>query len=561
MIVGIDLGTTNSLIGSYVSGNRVLFPNVSGSFLTPSFVSLDEDGIIVGEAARDRLITHPDRSVGAFKRWMGTSRETQLGQKSFRAEELSSFILRSLMADAEAATGERPTEAVISVPAYFSDAQRNATRIAGELAGLKVERLINEPTAAALAYGLEKRDREARFLVFDLGGGTFDVSIVEIFDGVVEVHATAGDNFLGGNDFLDLLVDRAASDLGLDYQRLPPADQLQMRRRLDLLKAKLSTSDTVELKLSLSGKDYSWEFNQEQFAELSTPLVQRMRLPLERALRDANLSGQELDEIVLVGGATRMPLVVKMVTRLLGKLPLRTVNPDEVVAHGAVVASGLKDRNEALQEIILTDVCPYTLGLEVMRRDPQNVFHDGYFEPIINRGTTVPVSREKTFYPISETQQLIRCQVYQGESPRVEKNILLGSLEVPLPSSNDPEARSIQVRYTYDINGVLQVETTVTGTGEVHELIFERTPGAMTPEELRASLEKLSAIKVHPRARHENLQIIARAERVFEEYLDHRDMLTDMILAFKSILESQDDRRIAEVRKLIEIDLDRIEKR
>ena len=308
MIVGIDLGTTHSLIGAYTEQGSKLFPNALGGLLTPSVVSVDGDTVLVGQAARDRLISHPDRTVAAFKRWMGSSRETRLGDRSFRPEELSALVLRSLLADAEAAMGGKITEAVISVPAYFSDAQRKATRSAGELAGVRVERLINEPTAAALAYGLQNREQESRFLVFDLGGGTFDVSILESFGSVFEVHATAGDNFLGGGDFLDVLVEAFCQDHALRRQAMSAQEYGQLRRRMEVLKREIGGTAVPPLQIAIGDNSYTWSIEEDRFARLCEPLVQRMRAPIERAMRDAKLQPAQLGEIVVVGGAGRVPL-------------------------------------------------------------------------------------------------------------------------------------------------------------------------------------------------------------------------------------------------------------
>ncbi|MDE2088362.1 MAG: Hsp70 family protein, partial [Xanthomonadaceae bacterium] len=310
MIVGIDLGTTHSLIGCYDAGGARLFANPLGSLLTPSVVAIDEGGhVLIGQAARDRLISHPESSVANFKRWMGSPRETRLGKRAFRPEELSALVLRSLLADAEAALGGKITEAVISVPAYFSDAQRKATRSAGELAGIRVERLINEPTAAALAYGLQERPDGSRFVVFDLGGGTFDVSVLEMFEGVVEVHASAGDNFLGGEDFLDALEASCLGDLDLPVDRLSAAQRGQLRRWLEAAKRELSLQQQARVAGQLGERTIDWHIDQERFARIAEPLLQRMRMPLERAMRDARLQPGQIDEIVLVGGASRMPMV------------------------------------------------------------------------------------------------------------------------------------------------------------------------------------------------------------------------------------------------------------
>lgn len=540
MIVGIDLGTTHSLIGAYGEQGGTLFPNALGDLLTPSVVSVDGDTVLVGQAARDRLISHPQATVAAFKRWMGSSRETRLGERNFRPEELSSLVLRSLLADAEAALGQKVTEAVISVPAYFSDAQRKATRSAGELAGVRVERLINEPTAAALAYGLQARQQEGRFLVFDLGGGTFDVSILECFDNVFEVHASAGDNFLGGEDFLDVLIEAFLQDNALRRPAIGPQEYGQLRRRLEAAKRELASGGGASIQMAIDGRDYDWRIEEDRFARLAEPLVQRMRAPIERAMRDAKLQPAQLDEIVLVGGASRMPLVARLVSRMFGRLPLRHINPDQAIALGAGVAAGLKSRDAKLEEVILTDVCPYTLGTQIARRDPNGQVHNGYFHPIILRNSTVPISREDVFYPVHDQQQQLTIDIYQGENPLVANNIKLGEIAVDIDKRKRNDENGVTVRFTYDINGLLQVEVTEHATQRRHELLLEQNPGLLTPEDIRQRLAALAALKIHPRDQQENVAVLARAERLYEEFLHQRHQLQDWIMQFRSILDTQD---------------------
>lgn len=559
MIVGIDLGTTHSLIGAYTEQGATLFSNALGDLLTPSVVSVDGDTVLVGQAARDRLISHPEHTVASFKRWMGTSRETRLGERSFRPEELSALVLRSLLVDAEAALGEKVTEAVISVPAYFSDAQRKATRSAGELAGVRVERLINEPTAAALAYGLQNREQESRFLVFDLGGGTFDVSILESFDSVFEVHASAGDNFLGGEDFLEILVQAFLQDHALRRQAMSAQEYGQLRRRLELLKRELGGANTAPLQIAIGDNSYTWSIDEDRFARLCEPLVQRMRTPIERAMRDAKLQPAQLDEIVLVGGASRMPLVARLVSRMFGRLPLRHVNPDQAIALGASVAAGLKSRNAKLDEIILTDVCPYTLGTQIGRRDPNGQVHNGYFHPIILRNSTVPISREDVFYPMHEQQHQLTIDIFQGENPLVANNIKLGEITFDLDKRRRNDENGVTVRFTYDINGLLQVEVTEHATQKRHELLLEQNPGLLTPEEIRTRLAALAELKIHPRDQQENIAVLARAERLYEEFLHERSQLQDWIMYFRTILDSQDVAQIAQHRKQLVEALDALE--
>ncbi|KFN48954.1 molecular chaperone HscC [Arenimonas composti] len=560
MIVGIDLGTTHSLIGIYDGGRPHLIANPLGELLTPSVVALDGDGrLLVGAAARDRMAIAPERGAAVFKRYMGTDRVVHLGDRSFRAEELSAMVLRALVADAESQLGEKVTEAVISVPAYFSDSQRKATRIAGELAGLKVERLINEPTAAALAYGLQERKDESTFLIFDLGGGTFDVSILEAFDGVMQVHATAGDNYLGGEDFLQALLADCCASWNIRGSDLPANLRAQLAARVERAKHQLSSAHEAEVNFTLDGRDLQWRIDEDRFAKLVEPLVQRLRAPIERALRDARLDPQQLDEVVLVGGASRMPLVARLIARMLGKLPLRHVSPDQAIGLGAAVAAGMKARDETLEEIVLTDVSPYTLGIATSRTDERGRRSDGHFAPLIERNATVPVSRVETFWPSQDFQTELKLEVYQGESPRVANNVRLGELNIRIPKKKAQE-NPIDVRFTYDVNGVLQVEVEVIATKQRHELILEKNPGAMGREEIAARFAALAALKVHPREQQANIAVVARCERLYEEHLgEARELLSRWLTRFIATLESQDTVQIERERRELSAALDDFE--
>lgn len=558
MIVGIDLGTTHSLIGVHRAQGGELFPNAHGDLLTPSVISLDGDTVLVGKAAQERLVSHPQQTVAHFKRWMGSDREVRLGGRAFRAEELSALVLRSLVADAEAALGQKIEEAVISVPAYFSDAQRKATRAAGELAGIRVERLINEPTAAALAYGLQQRDQEGRVLVLDLGGGTFDVSILELFEGVIEVHASAGDNFLGGEDFLQVLVDAFHADQGLERNALAAVEQAQLQRRLEQFKRELSQQGTCELQIALAGREFTWQLDESRYAQLCEPLLQRMRAPIERAIRDARLKPDALDDIVLVGGAVRMPMISRLVTRMFGRLPLRHIHPDQAIALGATVAAGLKSRDQTLEEIVLTDVCPYTLGTQVSRRGPDGSERAGYFHPIIQRNSVVPVSREDQFFPVRDDQREVILDVYQGESPTVDKNIKLGELRIPLGPGKAAD-KGLTTRFTYDVNGLLQVEVIQDATGVRHELVLQQNPGLLSPEEIQSRLQALQGLKIHPRDVQQNVAMLARAERLYEEFIDQRELVQHWLQQFRHVLESQDLDRIEKHRSELSAAMDALE--
>lgn len=546
MIIGIDLGTTHSLVAVWKDGGPRLVPNALGGVLTPSCVGIDEDGsVLVGEAARERLQTHPQRTAALFKRYMGSARTVRLADRDYRPEELSALVLRSLKGDAEAFLGETVTEAVITVPAYFSDAQRKATRVAGQLAGLKVERLLNEPTAAALAYGLHEGATETQFLVFDLGGGTFDVSILEMFEGVMEVRASAGDNMLGGEDFSTLIVERAFAEGIPEAARTDAIFMQRLTARAEAAKRELGARGSATFDIDWKETRATVTLDADAFEKLSQPLLDRLWRPIERALRDARIRAADLDNVVLAGGATRMPMIRALATRMFGRFPAVGLNPDEVVALGAAVQAGLKMKDAALDETVMTDVCPYTLGTDVAQRLESGGHATGFYAPIIQRNTVVPVSRVQRFSPISPQQKAIRLGVYQGESRMVRDNILLGELSVPV-QPGPAHADGVDLRFTYDVNGLLEVEATVVATGEKQRLVIESGDAHMSPSDIEARLAALSQLKIHPRDTLENRTLLARAERMYEQLLgDMRDHVGKMILRFEQVLATQDARLIA----------------
>ena len=560
MILGIDLGTTNSLAAIWRDGVE-LVPNALGGVLTPSVVSLDRTGeIVVGAAARERLTSHPEMTAAAFKRYMGTARRIPLGTRSFRAEELSSFIIRSLHADAEALLGEPIDEAVITVPAYFSDAQRRATRTAGELAGLKVERVLNEPTAAALAYGLAERDRaDGPVLVFDLGGGTFDVSVLEMNDGIVEVRATAGDNFLGGEDFDDAVAAWFAAEVGMATpDALTPEGQVpaaRLRRAAEAARRALSASPSATVALAMpDGVMLDAVLTGETFARIAEPLLDRLRKPIARALSDSRIRPEELSHVVLAGGATRMPIVRREAARLFGRLPLQRLDPDEVVGRGAGVQAGLKMRSAALSDIVLTDVAPYTLGIEVNEGRP-GASMPGRMLPVIERNTVVPVSRMRSVVPGRDFQREVEVNIFQGEARLVRDNIPLGSFELALSPRRIAD-QSIEVRFTYDVNGILEVSAKAQTDGASERIVIRHGPDAPTPEEAEGRLAALAELKVHPREQAANRLLLARGERVFEEQLGQdRERLGVAIGRFDAAIAAQEpegiERAGAELARLL----------
>lgn len=543
--IGIDLGTTNSLVSYWTEEGPVIIPNIHGSNLTPSVVSIDlSNQILVGEIAKERLITHPQYTASVFKRFMGTEKQYRLGKHTFLPEELSSFILKSLKADAEAFFGEEVSEAVISVPAYFNDSQRKATKRAAELAGLRVERLISEPTAAAIAYGLHQEESETKFMVFDLGGGTFDVSILELFEGVMQVHSIAGDNFLGGEDFTWAIINYFMEVENIDKTSLSAKETSILYKQAEVCKQALTSQESGKMSLVKDGKIYERLIHRAEFEKISEGLIQRLRYPIERTLKDASLKPSDLDAVILIGGATRMPIIKSVVAKMFGKLPYCNIDPDETVALGAAIQVALKERNKLLDEIILTDVCPYTLGINVVKEITNGRYEDGFFAPIIERNNPIPVSRVERFTTVSDDQKAIRVDIYQGENRKVEDNILLGNMRIKIPRDIAGK-ESIDVRFTYDINGILEVEVTIVSTGEVRSMVIEKNEGSMSKEEITERLKALKDIKIHPRDKAENRLLIAKGERLYEEALgDKRKYIGNLMSEFEYVLSKQDDQKI-----------------
>ncbi|OPZ93276.1 MAG: Chaperone protein HscC [Firmicutes bacterium ADurb.Bin419] len=549
-IIGIDLGTTNSLVSYWTDEGSVVIPNSLGQNLTPSVVSIDDNGeVLVGQIAKERQITHPELSASVFKRNMGTKKKYILGEKEFLPEELSAIVIKSLKEDAEHYLGMAISEAVISVPAYFSDAQRKATKRAGELAGLRVDRLITEPTAAAVAYGLHQRNADTKFLVFDLGGGTFDVSILELFENVMEVRAVAGDNYLGGEDFTEILISLFLKHHSLSIKDLDNKTVAMLKKQAEVAKRSFSDKKTASISCNINGENLSLDIGLDEYETATRHLFQRLREPVERALSDASLKLSDIESIILVGGATKLPLVRSFVSKLFGKLAYININPDEVVAIGAGIQAALKGKSNSIKEVILTDVCPYTLGTGISIRRSQGYHEPGHFLPIIERNTTVPVSRVERLYTIYDNQKFLNVDILQGESRLTKDNIYLGELNIPVPPKPAGE-EAIDVRFTYDINGILEVEVTAVSTGLKKSIVIEKDPGYMTKEEIAERIENLAHLKVHPRDNHENKLLLARGERLFEENIGNTRLEIGRLLReFEEVLDGQDTKLIAETRK------------
>lgn len=544
-IIGIDLGTTNTAAAFWKDGKAELIPNRYGEFLTPSVVFLDEnERLIVGKYAKDKLKVQPQRAASVFKRSMGSNSEFTLGSRKFSATELSALVIKMIKDDAEKFLGEDVSEAIISVPAYFNDNQRKATKAAAEMAGLKVDRLINEPTAAAIAYGIHERPEDTRFMVLDLGGGTFDVSIMEYFDGVLEVYSSAGDNYLGGEDFLEACVIQYLATINTSKKELSPEQNKTLYAVLQKAVHTLSTEQRVEVPAFLRDDHPSVTIDRDEFNHWVQPLIDRMRTPMERALQDAKLNSSDLDQVVLVGGATRMPVISAMVARLFRQMPARNIDPDLVVAMGTGIQAGLCARDAALDDVVLTDVCPYTLGIATRNHSAAAERQGAIFNPIIERNSVVPISRVDNFYTTHDDQDAVTISIFQGESRLVKNNVFLGETEIAVPKSPAGEEQ-VDVRFSYDMNGLLEVDVKVLSTGENKSLVIDNSSQHLSEDEINASRNKLATLKFHPREDEINQQLLFRAERLFESALgDMRDHISRGIGQFEEILESQDPERV-----------------
>lgn len=544
-IIGIDLGTTNSLCAVFEDGQPKLIPNVHGSLLTPSVVGVLEDGqVVVGDAAKELRVTKPNQCVSCFKRWMGTDRKVKIGRREFSSTELSSLVLRSLKDDAESYFGKQVTEAVITVPAYFNENQRKSTKNAGEMIGLKVRRIINEPTAAALTYGFHDRDAEKHLMVIDLGGGTFDVTLMEIFEGTLEIISTAGESQLGGEDFTDRLVSAVyqREKLHLETAELKfPLRTARLREECDRAKQSLTTAEKVRIRIP----DNSGRFDDEKalvverdaFKKICKNLVARLKEPIGKVLRDGDKSPDEIDEVILVGGATRMSLVGDIVTEYFNKPPQMKFNPDEVVALGAAVQAALISDDRAVEDLVMTDVCPFTLGVEVVKQFGSQIM-DGYFQPVISRNTTIPVSKEETFSTVAPNQEEVLLRVFQGEARKVQDNLELGELKITgIPPG--PAGQPVTVRFTYDINGLLEVEAIISQTKQKFKVVLTNHCTSMSDAELQKAIKQLDSIKFYPRDDLENQRLVLFCERMVGEVSPfHREELETSIDMFESAMAS-----------------------
>ncbi len=547
-MIGIDLGTTNSLACIYRNGRAELIPNELGEYKTSSVVSLMEDGtILVGAAAKERLISHPETTAASFKVWMGTERSISLGTRSFKPEELSSLVLKQILQDVQRYLGEPVEEAIISVPAYFNDNQRCATKLAAQLAGLTVKRLINEPSAAALYHRHSTGGGDSRMMVIDFGGGTLDVSIVECFENIIEITAIAGNNRLGGNDIDHAIVTCFCEQNGLSMEELDSSARSVLYRQAEEVKIALSQPrNAPEATIVLrQGEDkYSLTLTNSLLRQLCEPVFRKVREVITRAMKDRE-HADKIDDVILVGGSARLTVFGDYLEELFGRRPEVCSNPDETVALGVGLCAGIKERAEELEDIVMTDVCPFSLGVATYNDNRDKNPHMAF---LIQRSSMLPASHQDNFYTLSDNQQRLRFEIYQGEGYYASENLKLGELEVRVPPA--PAGRQYAtVTFTYDIDGILHVSARSSGGDYRDRLILNPRlqPGGMA---LQQAYERISQIRLAAQGTQEDQMLLETALRIHAQTIGEcREQAAELIQYFERCRADGDPIRLGKARR------------
>ncbi len=551
-IIGIDLGTTNSLACIYRDGRAELIPNELGKYKTNSVVSMMEDGsVLVGAAAKERLITHPESTAASFKVWMGTERQISLGKRNFKPEELSAFVLKQLLQDAERYLGEPVEEAVISVPAYFNDSQRCATKFAAQLAGLTVKRLINEPSAAALyhRYSSQTQD-DSQMMIIDFGGGTLDVSIVECFENIIEITAIAGDNHLGGNDIDSAIVAHFCEQNGLTENQLDSSALSSLYRQAEEAKIALSRNgdktetfraitNGAETEASMAIRQgevlYGLTLTNSLLWQLCEPIFRKVKAVISRAMKDKG-SACRINDVVLVGGSAQLTVFCDYLEELFGRRPVVCANTDETVALGVGLCAGIKERAQELQELVMTDVCPFSMGVATYNDARDNNPHMAF---LIQRSSMLPASHQGNFYTLFDNQQKLRFEIYQGEEYFVSDNLKLGELEVRIPPGPAGQQYAT-VTFTYDIDGILHVSAHGSG-GDHRERMILNSRFQAGDKALEQAYERISQIQLAAGGSQEDQLLLETAMRLYAQMTgNERERVADLIQFFERHRESGD---------------------
>ncbi len=535
-IIGIDLGTTNSLACVYRNGRAELIPNELGDFKTSSAVSVLEDGtVLVGAVAKERLVSHPESTAASFKIWMGTEKRLNLGMRQFKPEELSALVLRQLLEDSTRYLGEPVEEAVISVPAYFNDDQRCATKLAAQLAGLTVRRLINEPSAAALYHRYSTQSGDSQMMIVDFGGGTLDVSIVDCFENIIEITAIAGDNRLGGNDIDHAIVAHFCKENGLMEERLAPSLRASLYRQAET--AKIALSDVQETVITIQQEDtqYSLVLTNALLRQLCEPAFQKVRAVITRAMKDRERTSR-IHDVVLVGGSSGLTVFGDFLEELFGRRPHVAQKPDEIVALGVGLCAGIKERAEDLQDLVMTDVCPFSLGVATYSYAGDKTPH---MAVLIPRSSMLPASHQECFYTLHNHQNRLRFEIYQGEGYFASENLKLGELEVQVPPGLAGE-QSALVTFTYDIDGILHVSAKSSG-GDYRDTLLLNPNLHLSEEGQAEAMERIRQIQLAAQGSQKEQLLLERGLRLYEQTIGQRRKLAaELVGDWKQIMEQND---------------------